>query len=48
MTNAAWMMLVVTWSVIVYFCGRFFIKVLRTPTLHRADDHRPEIFAKDA
>lgn len=25
-----------------------FIKVLRTPTLHRDDDHRPEIFAKDA
>lgn len=31
MTNAAWTMLVVTWSVIFFFTGRFFWKVLVTP-----------------
>lgn len=32
MTGSAWIMLVVTWSVIVFFAGRFFFKVLRTPS----------------
>ncbi len=32
MTTAAWAMLAVTWSVIVFFTVRFFAKVLRNPT----------------
>ena len=31
MTTAAWAMLAVTWSVIVFFTVRFFAKVLRNP-----------------
>lgn len=31
MTNAAWTMLIVTWSVIIFFMSRFFWKVLTTP-----------------
>lgn len=29
MTTAAWVMLAVTWSVVLFFCGRFFLMVLR-------------------
>ena len=36
MTGSAWLMLVGTWSVILYFTGKFFLKVLRTPP--REDD----------
>ncbi len=32
MTGAAWAMLGVTWSVIVFFTVRFFRKVLQNPT----------------
>jgi hypothetical protein len=39
MTRAAWIMLAITWSVIAFFTGRFFLKVLRTPPFpHRTDD----------
>lgn len=31
MTGSAWVMLGVTWSVVIYFTARFFLKVLRTP-----------------
>ena len=31
MTPAAWIMLIVTWSVIVFFAGRFLLAVMRTP-----------------
>ena len=31
MTATAWLMLGITWSVVIFFCGRFFLKVLRTP-----------------
>lgn len=31
MTTAAWIMLGVTWAVILYFTGKFFWKVLTTP-----------------
>ena len=31
MTTAAWTMLVITWSVIFFFTGKFFWKVLTTP-----------------
>ena len=36
MTNAAWIMLAATWSVIFFFTGRFFMKVLTIPP--RKDD----------
>ena len=31
MTAAAWTMMLITWAVIIFFTGRFFIKVVRTP-----------------
>lgn len=31
MTTGAWIMLAVTWSVIFFFTGRFFVKVLTIP-----------------
>lgn len=48
MTTSAWIMMLVTWTVIISVASRFFIKVLRAPKLHRDDDQRPLILAKDA
>lgn len=31
MTTAAWILMLLTWSVISYFCWSFFLKVVRTP-----------------
>lgn len=31
MTGSAWLMLGVTWGVVIFFTVRFFLKVLRTP-----------------
>jgi len=31
MTGSAWLMLIGTWTVIVFFTVRFFLKVVRTP-----------------
>ncbi len=31
MTLPAWLMLIGTWAVIIYFTARFFLMVLRTP-----------------
>jgi hypothetical protein len=36
MTGTAWLMLGITWAVVFFFTGRFFLKVLRTP--RRPDD----------
>ena len=36
MTAAAWLMLVATWSVVIFFTLRFFWRVLTVPP--RADD----------
>ncbi len=36
MTRTAWIMLAATWTVVVLFAARFFLKVLRTPP--REDD----------
>ncbi len=36
MTAAAWTMMLITWAVIIFFTGRFFMKVVRTPG--RMDD----------
>lgn len=38
MTPAAWIMLVVTWSVITFFAGRFLLAVLRTPPRSGKDE----------
>ena len=48
MTPAAWLMLGVTWSVILYFTIRFFVKVLRNPTPPEPDEGGPDIPFKDA
>jgi hypothetical protein len=32
MTSAAWAMLIGTWTVVFFFAGRFFFKVLTTPS----------------
>lgn len=36
MTTNAWIMLGITWSVVIFFTAKFFIKVLKTPI--RPDD----------
>ena len=49
MTSPAWIMLGITWSVILFFTGKFFLKVLNTPP--RPDDEDPTrdgILRKDA
>jgi hypothetical protein len=38
MTGAAWLMLIVTWSIIVSFTGYYFWKVLVTPPHTDAGD----------
>jgi hypothetical protein len=43
MTTAAWVMLVTTWSVIIFFTVRFFLAVLRTPPAKGSHDAVPEI-----
>ena len=47
MTPAAWAMLGVTWSVILFFTVRFFAKVLKNPTPPDSGDG-PDIPFKDA
>jgi hypothetical protein len=48
-TTAAWIMLTVTWSVVGYFTGRFFLTVLKTPIRpERAEQMRDGILEKDA
>lgn len=37
MTAQAWVTLLLTWAVIAYFTGRFFLKVLRTPPRDESD-----------
>lgn len=36
MTGSAWLMLGITWAVVILFTVRFFLQVLRTPP--RAED----------
>lgn len=49
MTTSAWGMLVATWSVILFFTGRFFFKVLTTPIApEREEQMRDGILEKDA
>lgn len=31
MSGSAWLMLGITWSVVIFFTAKFFLKVLRTP-----------------
>lgn len=49
MTAQAWLMLAVTWSVVIFFAGKFFWKVLRTPVRPERDAQtRDGILEKDA
>ncbi|HKI95313.1 MAG TPA: hypothetical protein VJ992_08485 [Gemmatimonadales bacterium] len=41
MSREAWIMLICTWSVIIFFTARFFILVLKTPQ-RGADDPPPQ------
>lgn len=36
MTINAWIMLGITWSVVIFFTAKFFLKVMKTPI--RSDD----------
>lgn len=49
MTAQAWLMLGVTWAVIFFFTGKFFLKVLITPLSPERDAQtRDGILEKDA
>jgi hypothetical protein len=49
MTGQAWLMLAVTWAVILFFTGKFFLKVLRTPITPERDEQAHDgILEKDA
>ncbi len=49
MTTTAWIMLGVTWAIIIFFTGRFFWKVLKTPIRpEREAQLRDGILEKDA
>jgi hypothetical protein len=49
MTTAAWLMLMVTWGIILYFTGKFFWMVLQTPiTPDREARTKDGILEKDA
>lgn len=49
MTGQAWLMLAVTWSVILYFTVRYFVSVLMTPVRpEREAQARDGILEKDA
>jgi hypothetical protein len=47
-TGAAWLMMLVTWAVIIFFTGRFFWMVLTTPHPEDLDDTTDGILRKDA
>jgi hypothetical protein len=48
MTTAAWTMLAVTWTIVVYFTARFFWLVLTSPQPEDLDDTTDGILRKDA
>jgi len=49
MTTQAWLMLAITWAVIAFFTGKFFLKVLWTPIRpERQEQMRDGILEKDA
>jgi hypothetical protein len=49
MTAAAWIMLAVTWTIVIGFTGRFFWKVLKTPiSPERLEQMHDGILEKDA
>ncbi|MBN1896077.1 hypothetical protein JW906_16445 [bacterium] len=45
MTWSAWLTLALTWSVVLYFVIRFFLKALKTPVREETD---MEFLRKDA
>lgn len=49
MTTAAWVMLAVTWTIVIAFTSKFFWKVYRTPIQpERLEQIRDGILEKDA
>ncbi|MFA5323651.1 MAG: hypothetical protein WC373_13345 [Smithella sp.] len=42
MTLAAWIMLIITWSIIVCFAVKFFLKVLKTPHALKTEEQIEE------
>lgn len=49
MTGVAWSMLLVTWGIILFFTGKFFWMVLKTPVSpEREAQARDGILEKDA
>lgn len=49
MTAAAWIMLSITWAIVIGFTSKFFWKVLRTPIRpERIEQARDGILEKDA
>jgi len=40
MTTGAWLMLAATWSVILFFTGKFFWMVLQTPAKPDRDEEK--------
>lgn len=49
MTGQAWLMLAVTWTIIILFTGRFFWRVFKTPiNPEREAQTRNGILEKDA
>jgi hypothetical protein len=49
MTTEAWLMLAVTWTIVIGFTAKFFLKVLRTPiSPERIEQMKDRILEKDA
>ena len=48
MTQGAWVMLVLTWAIVVFFTLRFFWLVLTSPQPQDLDDTTDGILRKDA
>ncbi len=48
MTSAAWLMLVVTWLVIIYFTAKFFWMVLTIKNPETLDEPEDGVLRKDA
>ena len=49
MTTDAWLMLGITWTIVIGFTMRFFLKVLRTPIApERLEQMKDGILEKDA
>ncbi|MBL8111329.1 MAG: hypothetical protein JNK60_00470 [Acidobacteria bacterium] len=49
MTSTAWIFMLSVWAIIIFFTGKFFLKVLTTPHLPESHEHGdPVVPFKDA